>query len=159
MAILPRVKRENAFAQGRSPALCQQIVGPNREMSDTFARSVMDRVGDRSDRAYAHDFTNTLRTKRIHSLVGSSINETSRSRIHGHRVLCKVAVQKTAIARVYFTGFAQGRFDSPDDAAIRLAHRSAPADDPAAIDYANVAGDTGSGQPWVNSDLGEMRDV
>jgi hypothetical protein len=30
----------------------------------------MDRVGDRSDRAYAHDFTNTLRTKRIHSLVG-----------------------------------------------------------------------------------------
>jgi hypothetical protein len=70
MAILPRVKRENAFAQGRSSASCQQIIGPNREMSDTSARSVMDRVGDRSDRAYAHDFTNTLRTKRIHSLVG-----------------------------------------------------------------------------------------
>jgi hypothetical protein len=70
MAILPRVKRENTFAQGRSSASCQQIIGPNREMSDTFARSVMDRVGDRSDRAYAHDFTNTLRTKRIHSLVG-----------------------------------------------------------------------------------------
>jgi hypothetical protein len=162
MAILPRVKRENTFAQGRSSASCQQIIGPNREMSDTFARSVMDRVGDRSDRAYAHDFTNTLRTKRIHSFVGLIDKrdiEIPDVRIHGHRVLCKVAVQKTAIARVYFTGFAQGRFDSPDDAAIRLAHRSAPADDPAAIDYANVAGDMGSGQAWVNSDLGEMRDV
>src|ERR1700691_136160 len=162
MAILPRVKRENAFAQGRSSASCQQIIGPNREMSDTFARSVMDRVGDRSDRAYAHDFTNTFRAKRIHSLVGLIDKrdiEIPDVRIHGHRVLCKVAVQKPTIARVYFTGFAQGRFDSPDDAAIRLAHRSAPADDPAAIDYANVAGDMGSGQPWVNSDLGEMRDV
>jgi hypothetical protein len=37
-------------------------------MSNTFARSVMDRVGDRGDRAYAHDFTNTLGTKRIHSV-------------------------------------------------------------------------------------------
>jgi hypothetical protein len=67
MAILPRVKRENAFAQGRSSASCQQIIGRNREMSDTFARSVMDRVGDRSGRAYAHDFTNPLRTNRITS--------------------------------------------------------------------------------------------
>ncbi len=80
-----------------------------------FARSVMDRVGDRSDRAYAHDFTNTLRTKRIHSLVGLIDKrdiEIADVRIYGHRVLCKVAVQKTAIARVYFTGFAQGRSDS-----------------------------------------------
>ena len=94
---------------------------------------------------------------------GSSINETSIEipdvRIHGHRILCKAVVEKAAIARIYFTGFAQGRFDSPDDTAIRLAHRSAPTDDPASIDYANVAGHMGSRQVWVNSDFGEMGNV
>src|ERR1700722_3624468 len=48
----------------------QQIVGSDREMPDTFARRVMDRVGDRGDRAYADDLTDTLRTKCIHTLVG-----------------------------------------------------------------------------------------
>jgi hypothetical protein len=66
IAVEKSAEGKRSLKAGHS-ASCQLIIGPNREMSDTFARSVMDRVGDRSDRAYAHDFTNTLRTKRITS--------------------------------------------------------------------------------------------
>jgi len=57
------LKAGRPFHDSRSSALIGKL-------SDTFARSMIDRVGDRSERAYAHDFTNTLRTKRVRSLVG-----------------------------------------------------------------------------------------
>jgi len=77
MAILPWGERGKRVRSRPVIRIMPAIIGPNRKMSDTFARSVMDRVDDRSDRAYAHDFTNTFRTKRIHSLVGLIDNRLS----------------------------------------------------------------------------------